>query len=75
MLHEYQLPRERLYPSSFHLFFLIKCLMPSNGRSSIVCFAAVAQIRTLFQSGSLTTAVSGSTVLALSKYATLLLFH
>jgi hypothetical protein len=31
-----------LFPSSGNLFFLIKDLMPSNGRRSIVCFADVA---------------------------------
>jgi hypothetical protein len=30
------------FPSSGLLFFLIKNLLPSNGRRSVVCFSAVA---------------------------------
>jgi hypothetical protein len=38
--------------------FLLKNLVPSNGRRSVVCFAAVAQKRVLLQSRSLVMAVS-----------------
>jgi hypothetical protein len=40
------------------LFLLIKNLLPSNGRHPVVCFAAVAYERMLFQSRSLAKAVS-----------------
>jgi hypothetical protein len=39
-------------------FSLIKNLLPSNGHCSVVCFAAVAKKRMLFQSLSLATAFS-----------------
>jgi hypothetical protein len=58
--YPYQLPQESVYravpyqrPSS-----LIINLLPSNGRCSVFCFAAVAWKRILFQSRSLATAVS-----------------
>jgi hypothetical protein len=61
LLHAYPLPQERVYRTilySGRLFSLIKNLLPSSSRRSVVCFAAVAEKRMLFQSHSLTTAVS-----------------
>jgi hypothetical protein len=53
----YPLQRERVPPSSRHLFLRIKNLLPSNRRRSVICFLAIAYKRILFQSRSLATAV------------------
>jgi hypothetical protein len=72
--YEYPLLRERVFravPYSGRLILLIKNLLPSNGRRSVVCFAAVARNERVSKPFAKNGCFSGCTVFALSKYATI----